>query len=161
LASGYRHRVEKFLIEMVQHPITVENSKPHPASYTYCFRPEEKSRFLGNPSFRYKARTDVERLEAVQEHSKWIDTVGNHKLKQWLRPREQEKEVNPRLRFAARDSLERIVDGTQRGFAYKIDTTMSPTRSLNQSCGATPRDFAGSPRQINSFLHAKTHFKAV
>ena len=92
MASNYRNRVEKFLISMVQTPITVEPPVIHPHSMNYSFRESPKKPFVGSSWYRYAESSEQDRIKREAEV---IDTTTVEPMKKWLRPRDEEKEINP------------------------------------------------------------------
>ena len=105
MASNYRNRVEKFLISMVQAPITVEATPMHPHSMNYNFRETPKKPFIGSSWYRYAETSEQDR---IKREASVIDTTTVEPLKKWLRPRDEEKEINPKLKFSANSTMERI-----------------------------------------------------
>lgn len=125
LLEKYNDRVEHFLQNMVNNPIILEK---HVEPLQIVPRVSNPTKFKGNANFISRGfRTEKERIQQSFENSTCFDSSPLNVTHQF-RSRAKKKEINQRMYFKPRTSIERIQD------VVKNNRYMSEDVDNYQSC---------------------------
>eukprot|EP00347_Sterkiella_histriomuscorum_P023107 403335920 len=109
LTVSYQRRVEKFLLDMEEKPVIINNFKHQ----DYQFR-ELKSDHLLGPKVISPNRwqSEKQRIQENADKNKILFTEAyNDKTKHFtFRERQQDKEIQPGMKFTAKNTLEQVAD---------------------------------------------------
>eukprot|EP00347_Sterkiella_histriomuscorum_P022417 403338565 len=162
LTLHYNHRVQKFIVDMLDKPIVVKNFQPPSQNFTHRDSPQE-GKMLGQ--FRISSRTFKTQRQRIEDAMQENELLYGDKLAekfvdktklQNLRERQKEKEIVKEFKFKPKTSLDRVKETLLRNqFYLQLDNNQPIIRTdsvRNRGGGASGTHRVMSQSQKNNLL---------
>lgn len=108
--SSYQKRVNQFMVQMLDKPIELQS---YQRPLETAGRVSDPSKFKGNAIFVMKGfKTEKQRIQEAVENNQFLESEP-YIFKEEFRPRHEDKEINNRMYFKPRTSLERVKETLQ------------------------------------------------
>eukprot|EP01022_Parablepharisma_sp_SALTPOND_P018738 TRINITY_DN3104_c1_g1_i1.p1 TRINITY_DN3104_c1_g1~~TRINITY_DN3104_c1_g1_i1.p1 ORF type:complete len:1434 (+),score=144.12 TRINITY_DN3104_c1_g1_i1:11448-15749(+) len=177
LANNYRLRIEKFISTVLLRQILLQmTSDPVPQNANNLaeslFYPKASSGFVITGW-----KSERERIQVFKAKSQQQDAIEKHKFftsepslinerdfPKLLRARLPEKEINPDMRFTAKNDIERVLDSVKANQAYVDASELTTLKSYDSEFLVSRKSKDRKhevAKKVRPKLHKKTHFQAV
>jgi hypothetical protein len=163
MVFNYKKRMESFVLQMVEDPIITKDK----TNFVLKMREEDPSKCIGPPSFKFTTiKEERDRVREAIKISKQNRTEEYRSASVEFRCRDQNKEIQPEMRFTA-NSIERMASNI--GHLMKSYDENASNNKVEEITPAFLNELHRSPIALKRFiaknimpqLHEKIHFKAA